>query len=234
MRSTPFELVFGQLAPERFPELRASLERTGVDAHDLDAFVLDPAVVSLLRELVPDEAGAAVSEHLNLLHHAYLYWSEGEWCFQLSRPRAEAILDAAPPDTGVLDPPAPRAYYIQFPERLVWAELQPGQPPEPLDGFFVRPWPGGGYFVLGVFGMNPSRDGFSVADVDGHRTEALERADGRPLFAPLLDGGDAAGLRSLVGEEEVLELAARTTALAAEMTRCVGPAHRPNDPLAIT
>jgi hypothetical protein len=234
MRPTPFELVFGQLAVDRFHELRASLESSRTDAHDLDAFVLDPAVVSLLRELVPDEAGAAVSEHLNLLHHAYLYWSEGGWSFELSRARAEALLDAAPPEPGPHDSPAPRAYYIQFPERLVWAELQPGQPPEPLDGFFVRPWPGGGCFVLGVFGLNPSRDGFSVADVDGHRTEGLLRADGRPLFAPVLDGGEAAGLRSLVGQEEVLELAARTTAVAAEMTHCAGPAHRPNDPIAIT
>ena len=234
MRSTPFELVFAELAVERFPQLRASLESSRTDPHDLDAFVLDPAVVSLLRELVPDEAGAAVSEHLNLLHHAYLYWSEGGWSFELSRSRAEELLDAAPPASDPADSLPPRAYYIQFPERMVWAELQPGQPPEPLDGFFVRPWPGGGYFVLGVFGLNASRDGFSVADVDGHRSQALERADGRSLFAPVLEGGDAAGLRSLVGEEEVLELAARTTVTVAEMTRRSGPAHRPNDPIAIT
>jgi len=232
MRPTPFELVFGRLAPERFPALRSSLESRHTDPHDLDAFVLDPAVVSLLRELVPDEA-AAVSEHLNLLHHAYLYWSEGQWYFQLSRTRAAAVLEGPPAGTGAADPEVPRAYYIQFPERLVWAELQPGQPPEPLDGFFVRPWPTGGLFVLGVFGLHPSRDGFSVADVDGHRTEVLQRADGSRLFAPVLNGGEAAGLHSLVGEEEVLELAARTAPLAAEYVRCAGPRHRPNDPIEI-
>jgi hypothetical protein len=224
-RTTPFELVFGTLATDRFPEIRASLEAAGADPHDLDAFILDREVVRLLREMIPEEGvGEAVREHAALLHHAYLYWLEGGWLFQLSRAAAgrllspEASADAsaeaatpAPSSAG-----APRAYYIQFPERLVWAEITPGEPHEPLDGLFVRPWPAGGWFVLAIFGMHPGREGFSVVDVDGHLPEALARRDGSALFSPVLPGGAAAGLHSIIGEDELLALAARSLPLVTD------------------
>ncbi|MEP6574330.1 MAG: hypothetical protein ABJD11_16630 [Gemmatimonadota bacterium] len=213
-RTTPFKLVFGTLASERFPEIRASLEAAKLDPHDLDAFILDREVVRLLREMVPDEGvGAAVREHAALLHHAYLYWLEGGWLFRLSREAAVRLLTQSsslppPPSAG-----APRAYYIQFPERLVWAEITPGEPHEPLDGLFVRPWPTGGYFILAIFGLHPGREGFSVVDVDGHVPEALERRDGSALYAPVLPGGAAAGLFSIIGEDELLALGERTVPL---------------------
>jgi hypothetical protein len=51
--------------------------------------------------------------------------------------------------------------------------------------------------------------------VGGDRPEALARPDGSALFAPTLPGGSAAGLYSITGEEELLELGWRTTGLAA-------------------
>ena len=39
-----------------------------------------------------------------------------------------------------------------------------------------------------------------------------------PLFSPVLAGGEAAGLFSLVGAEELLELGWRTRALASELS----------------
>ena len=43
----------------------------------------------------------------------------------------------------------------------------------------------------------------------------LARDDGSPLFAPTLPGGKAAGLHSIAGEEELLELGWRTRSTAA-------------------
>ncbi len=230
-RLTPFEIAYGIVAEERFPAIRASLEAAGRDPHDADSFVLDREVVALLRDLVPEEGvGEAVREHLALLHHAYLYWLEGGWLFRLSRARARALLDTPCPP---VDPSgAPRAYYVQFPERLIWGELEPGAPHEPLDGLFVRPWPEGGYFLLAVFGLHPQREGFTVVDLDGHRAEEAARADGSRLFAPALPGGEAAGLYSVVHGEELIELAARTVPLAAAAARIAGE-RRPHQPIEI-
>lgn len=232
MRSTPFDQVFGRLAVERFPRLRDSLAASQVDPHDLDAFVLDREVVGLLQDVVPEGAGESLDQHLSLLHNAFLFWLEGGWSFRLSRARAEVILkqETASPNDGTS---VPRAYYIQFPERLVWAELESGAPHEPLDGLFVRPWPGGGYFVLGVFGMHPTREGFTVVEADGFPAENPSREDGSSLFSPVMAGGTSAQLASLVGQEELLELAARTAAAVGEVVRRIGAENRPHAPIEI-
>ena len=232
MRPTPFDQVFGTLAVERFPRLRDSLAASQADPHDLDTFVLDREVVALLQDLVPEGAGESLDQHLSLLHHAYLFWLEGAWSFRVSRARTEEILrqDSSSPGEGTS---VPRAYYIQFPERLVWAELEPGAPHEPLDGLFVRPWPGGGYFVLGVFGMHPKREGFTVVEADGFPVENPTREDGSPLFAPVMAGGTSAQLASLVGQEELLELADRTGAVVSDVVRRIGAENRPHAPIEI-
>src|ERR1041384_3991077 len=75
-RLSPFDLVFGELAEERFPALRTSLAAGGTDATDRDAFVLDRAVTEFLRELVPDDAPAeSLHEFIALLQHGYLFWA---------------------------------------------------------------------------------------------------------------------------------------------------------------
>ncbi len=93
-----------------------------------------------------------------------------------------------------------------MPVHRIWAEVIAGQPPEPLDGCFVHVGPQGSLRVLGVFGIHPERQGFSVVEATGERPLLLGRADGSDLFAPTLPGGKAAGLFSVTGEEELLEL----------------------------
>jgi len=232
VRPTPFDQVFGAIAAERFPRLRDSLTTSQVDPHDLDAFVLDREVVALLQDLVPEGAGESLDQHVSLLHHAYLFWLEGSWLFRLSRARADELLSKLPtsPSEGTS---VPRAYYIQFPERLVWAGLEPAAPHEPLDGLFVRPWPGGGYFVLGVFGMHPKREGFTVVEADGFPVENPAREDGSALFSPVMAGGSSAQLASLVGQEELLELAARSATAVADAVRRIGAENRPSAPIEI-
>ena len=94
-----------------------------------------------------------------------------------------------------------------MPQHRIWAEVIPGHPSEPLDGCFVHSTPDGAALrVLGVFGIHPERVGFSVVEAVGPKPLALVRADGTELFAPALTGGQAAGLFSITGEEELLDL----------------------------
>jgi hypothetical protein len=62
--------------------------------------------------------------------------------------------------------------------------------------------------------MHPEREGFSVVETVGPKPLTLVRADGTELFAPTLSGGKAAGLFSITGEEELLDLGWRTSTLA--------------------
>ncbi|HEX5003680.1 MAG TPA: hypothetical protein VFV65_00075 [Gemmatimonadales bacterium] len=209
-RPTPFELVFADLAPDRFPALRDALAAAEANPADRDAFLLTLPAMQLLRELRPDdsEAGAGVDELAALLHHAYLHWDGGCRTTPLSADEVAGLL--AGPGAGAST--AGEAVYLQLPERRVWASLIPGGPWEPLDGCFVHDVPGGGLRVLGVFGLHPSRDGFTVAEAVGRPGTFRGRADGTAAFAPTLEGGAAAGLHAVVDAEELVELAARVLA----------------------
>ena len=170
-------------------------------------------VVTLLRELRPEEGlGEGIDQLAALIHHAYLFWAAGQMTVELSQERLPVLLTGPAEDDAAETPPA---YYLQVPERRVWAEVIAGRPPEPMDGCFVHP-PTDAHSlrVLGVFGVHPERDGFSVVEASGPRASGLARQDGSPLFAPVLPGGEAARLFSLVGEEELLELGWRSRAVA--------------------
>jgi len=206
-RPTPFDLVFGGLAAERFPAIRDSLDRAGADPADRERFILDAEAAALLRELVPVEgAGPAVTLHIALLHHAWLFWRDGARIAVLSGNEARALVTAPTPDRRAA---GGAARYIQFPERLFWAELVPESPHEPLDGLFFHEARASQLAVLAIFGVHPMREGFSVADATGSRPAYLSRGDGTAPFTPVMAGGAEAGLHSLVGKDELLELAAR-------------------------
>lgn len=212
-RPTPFEAVFASLAEDRFLQIQASLAESGGDPSNRDAFLLDREVVQLLRDVVPDGVGEAVDQHVALLHNCYLFWHQGSRAVRLSRERVEEMLsDGARPALGENGP-----WYVQLPERLVWAQLSEGDPHEPLDGFFASQMGPGQFRVLGIFGFHPERSGLSVAEVIGPRPSGGHRDDGEPFFTPMLQGGTAARLYSIGGPGELLELGARgmTTASAA-------------------
>lgn len=212
-RPTPFDLVFATTAETVFPRIRAALERGGYDPADRDAFLLVPEVVSLLHDLRPEEGlGEGMDQLVALVHHAYLLWDAGVLTLPLSADRLTALLDAPAPDSPSPNEP-PRAYYAQLEDRQVWARVVDDLPAEPMDGCFVHS-AGSELRVLGIFGMRPEREGFSAVETAGPRPRALERPDGTRLFSPVLPGGHSAGLFSIVGGEELLELGWRTRALA--------------------
>ncbi|HTK55247.1 MAG TPA: hypothetical protein VL295_00365 [Gemmatimonadales bacterium] len=200
-RVTPFALVFGELAEERFPALKASLAGAGIDPADRDAFVLDRAVTEFLRDLVPEDAPPeSLHEFIAVLQHSYLFWAGGAQVNMVTTTDLPALDRTA-------RPPARPTAYLQLPSHLYWGQLEPDAPHEPLDGFFIHPWKEG-IRALAIFGMHPERPGFSVAEVGGGAPNALpRRPDGSTPFAPLMDGGASAGLRSVAGPAELLALA---------------------------
>jgi hypothetical protein len=214
MRPTPFDLVFGPSAQDVFPRIRLALEQAGHDPHDRDRFLMLRDVVTLVRELRPDEGlGEGIDQLAALVHHAYLYWEADQRFIELTAEDVASLLGHAEPDGATA---FASAYYAQVPQHRIWAEVIPGQPPEPLDGLFVHPTlDGSDLRVLGIFGIHPEREGFSVVEAAGPKPWALVRADGTELYSPTLSGGRAAGLYSVVGEEELLDLGWRTRQLGA-------------------
>ena len=214
-RATPLDLVFQPAAATSFPRIAASLAAAGQDPTDRDAFLMDREVITLLRDLRPDEGlGEAMDRMVALVHHAYLTWAAGGVTIPVRRDTAEELLGTVAPNGS--EPRDGAAYYAQFPERMIWASVIENEAPEPLDGVFVSRDPSGVLRVLGIFGLRPDRPGFSAVEAAGPRAPRLTREDGTALFAPTLPGAAAAGLRSITGEEELLELGWRTQGLAAE------------------
>lgn len=218
LRPTPYDLVFKQSAPEVFPNIRIALEQAGYDPADRDGFLMVREVLTLLRDLRPEGGlGEGIDQLAALVHHAYLFWAAGAPAFELTREQLNGLLSTRGEIGDESDQAT--AYYVSLPPQRLWAEVVPEHPPEPLDGCFVHAFGGGAARrVLGVFGIHPERDGFSVVEAMGPQPVALQRPDGTELFSPTLAGGKAAGLFSITGEEELLELGWRTGAIAGAAT----------------
>ena len=221
MRPTPFALAFGEIEP-RFPAIAEALQQDGAGATDRDRFVLLEPVGRLLREIVPEDAGAdALEAHVLLLHHAYLFWAANQPVYQI---RDEALRRAAGETRITTRLPHP-AQYLQLPELRVWGAPNEASPPEPLDGMFVSEAASGdgAIDVLAIFGMRPDRPGFSAVGLEGRADPddpaageieiAAARDDGSAPFAPKLAGGTAAGLYSVANAGELLLLTCRLLTL---------------------
>jgi len=209
VRPTPFDLVFEPAARTTFPAIRAVLLDSRQDPLDRDGFLMLRDVVTLVRDLRPEEGlGEGIDQLAALLHHAYLFWDAGKITVDLPFEGLGYIMgEQFDPDQEELNRPP---HYTQLPEHRIWAQVLAGQAHEPLDGYFQYAPEPGFLRILGVFGMHPERFGFSVVEVAGPLPRALARPDGSALFAPTLPGGSAAGIYSLAGGEELLELGWRT------------------------
>jgi hypothetical protein len=227
-RQTPFALVFGAIAPARFPVLRDAVAASGRDPREREGFLLLRQSAELLYELRPEEGlGEAVQALAALLHHAYLFWVHGEILQVVSDsklatlvatpgPRSQRVPTSRPldfPTSRLLDVPTSRppdvpTRYVQLAALRVWGAAVEDRPPEPLDGWFVSR-SADQLTLLAIFGLNPARGGLTAVEVSGPRPAVSQRLDGSPLFAPVLAGGAAAGLASVLGEAELLELAWR-------------------------
>ena len=203
-RPTPYDLAIAPWADEQFLPVRQALGDLGVDPWDRDAFLMAKPVVELVHALRPEGGvGEGMDEFVALLHAAFLYWMHGAPLRRLETAELAALL--GPEVSGPAASADPAVEYVQFPPLRIWGAPGEGVAHEPFDGCFVvrrrdR------LAVVGILGAHPGRDGFTVVAVEGRRPAGLSRPDGSPLFGPAMDGGGEAGLHSLTGMEELLEL----------------------------
>lgn len=206
-RVAPYALVLATIAAERFPALREGLTASGRDPRDRDGFLMVREVVELLRELEPEEGmGEGIGTMAAFLHQSYLYWMDGERHVIVAEDELSRALLGT--DPAVQPSSRPSSSYIQLPPLRVWGIAVEGGSAEPLDGWFVSP-SGEALAVLGIFGVHPGRAGFTAVEVVGPRPGFLERVDGSAPFSAALPGAAQAGLASIVGADELLELAWR-------------------------
>lgn len=207
-RLDPFELVFGDHDDE-IDALAAALSGPRTVGTDLGAFAAHPAVRALLARLEPAELletqPAASGEYLLWIYVAAAYARAGHRVLVPDRDRLHAAMAGILPQTPVPVPDG--ACYIRFPERWLWSQVQPDAPHEPIDGVFAVDGPGtGNVTALAVLGLRPERAGFSQISVTIRRSDVSAAAAAvRPdRFAPAMDGGRAAGFRSIVSPAELL------------------------------
>ena len=202
-RPTPYDLAFVDIAEAQFAGIQTTLRQRGEDPTHRDAFLMLREVVALVRELRPEGGiGEGIDQLAALVHHMYLFWDSGKTVVTIPPERFVELVASQPPSPNG---PTSGAPYVQLPEHRIWAAVLPGEPAEPLDGYFIHA-AGTELRVLGIFGIRSDRMGFSVVEATGDRPGRLVRPDGREPFSSTLPGGEAARLHTLVGAEELLEL----------------------------
>ena len=213
-RAHPFDLIGAALGEAWFGEVDAAVAAAACDPADRLAFQRLEPVQRVLGELRPAEAeapGGVGGEYGTLLFAVWHYHRAGARSFALDKDALERALAGDPvaaPPPRMPDGIAP--CYVQLPERWFWARIGETTPPEPLDGLFVAETAGGReLLVLAVLGLRPEREGFSQIAVSAPREDVAGagRLVRRPLFAPVLEGGERAGVKSIVSEAELLYLA---------------------------
>jgi hypothetical protein len=208
-RPHPFALVFGDMAAERFPAVRDALQGN----LDIEHFLMTPAAVELLHELRPEEGlGDAVDDFVSFVHAAFCYWHDGGRTIAVDEDRVRKMLEGGGSRveggedslSSTLHPLPSR--YVQLPPRLLWSQVESSEIHEPLDGWFVVPQ-GDARRVVACLGLHAERPGLSVLVATGTEPLTLAREDGTAPFAPLMEGGAAAGLHSVADADELLWLA---------------------------
>jgi len=212
-RRLPWTDIVAAIGEERLAEVRSSLRARGTDDLDRDAFLLDPAALNLLRDLVPDDAPlAAVNAYGALLHMLYVSWAR-DW--PIAPVEADRLREELARPTGLASRTPPVVCYVQLPERLVWAEGEPGQAHEPLDGIFVVAGPER-LHALAVLGLRQDREGFTTmeSELALPADAPSQRADRSAPFASMLPAGERARLHSVANPHELGALALLALAAA--------------------
>jgi hypothetical protein len=209
-RPTPYELTIGEDLENRFPIVRAEAQAGGKDATDPAQFASLPTVQRILTDIESPELLAehpeAAAEYLALLYAAFRFWEAGKVVCEVTREDWSGR-DLA---RGSQLPEIPSgACYLQLSERWFWAQIDEAAPHEPLDGMFVAQSADGQLLVvIAVLGLRPERGGFSQVSLTVARDDLTQAnfATGGPLFAPAMDGGAEAGVRSVSSAADLLLL----------------------------
>jgi hypothetical protein len=218
-RPSPFDLALGPLVGE-LNALRDAAARAGRDLRRRDEFGRLPEAQRLVERMrapadpgQPDVAGG----YLALLYAGYRFWDAGSRVIAPERAALERGLTAPVPPGPPVVPG--NACYLQLPSSWFWARAADPGPHEPLDGCFLAADPRGDEItIVAALGLRVERSGFTqvalqVAPGD-FEIAAGERRD--PPFAPLMDGGAAAGFRSVATAAELLALVSLALAVSGQ------------------
>ena len=200
-RLHPFDLAFGPVAEEWFGEIRAD---GGREARDPGAFAKLPAVERIMAEMQPEGGPAepeASEEYLRLLYVAYHFWEQGRETVTVP----DKVLEIS--NTQHATPNTEVAWYFVLARNRFWAQVNPTEPHEPVDGFFLVSTSRKEYVLLVILGLREERQGFSQISLIV-TTPEMERAVPvrLPPLAPVMPGGEAAGFRSIVSADDLLYL----------------------------
>jgi hypothetical protein len=211
-RLHPFDHAFAQLAATQFDAIREEAAGQHRDVRDHVQFAALPTVQRALQG-IEDSAfletqPEAAAEYVAALHAAFAFWLDNRTTLSPTTSAIESALDS--PASWSAEPSPGGATYIQLPERLFWAQIDPASPHEPIDGMFINV---NGttreLAILAVLGLRHDRPGFSQLAVTGafEDLEGLPADLRQPLFAPTIEGGAEAGVKSVTTGGEVLALA---------------------------
>jgi len=178
---------------------RSVRRRTGSTRRISGSSPGSPRFEQLLREMEPGDAGPETAEradeYLRLLYAGYHFWDTGRSDRDVRREVLEA--EGARTTPGPQPLPLAGAVYCRFPERWFWGQVADGLPHEPLDGLFVVPGGRGKreWIVVAVLGVRADRGGFSQISVTASANDIAAATSLRdPPFAPVMSGGDLAGV----------------------------------------
>jgi hypothetical protein len=208
-RLHPFDHAFAELADGRFGAIRDEARHEHRDLRDRAQFAALPGVQRLLSEMESPELLAehpeAAVEYVTALYVTYRFWEAGCHTLAPSREHLEAALTTTP---SAARPTIPHgACYLQLPERWFWAQIDTEAAHEPLDGIFVvEDSHDRDLSTLTVLGLRADRPGFSQIALSAVPDDLLAASAERPDFTPTVDGGGAAGLKSVTTPAALLHL----------------------------
>ena len=173
-------------------------------------------VVTLLRELRPEEGlGEGIDQLAALVHHAYLFWDAGAADVEL--PARTAGCPAGrrrrqtPSTASRRRPTTPSCR-----EHRIWAQVIPGHPPSRSTAVSCTPRRTRRRSECSASSEStPSARGSAWSKQPDRGRWRWRARTGPSCSAPTLAGGQAAGLFSITGEEELLELGWRIQQLGA-------------------
>jgi len=203
-RPTPFDSVFGALR-DTLVAIRATHGRI-----DRPGFMRLPAALALLDTIgtpaLLDAHPEAGDEYLTLLYAAFRFCDAGEPLITVARDRLAAAMLGPLPAKGRAVPNG--TCYVQLPERWIWAQVAADALHEPMDGYFAVEEPRGDLLLVAILGFRPERVGLSQVSMEARSDDVAAAAAQirTDRFAPAMDGGSAAGVRSIVSQAELLVL----------------------------
>jgi hypothetical protein len=220
-RLGPYDLAFGaeSMDDRLFPPIEAEAEARGQPLEDPDRFLFLTGVGRLLQAIAGAAGGGSgeiLRQHGRLLFHAFHFWRAGKVEVALDEAAVRRLLDdAAPAADWTLVTPAV-AGYLRLPRNLIWAAPEPGERPEPADGFFWAYLPAADaprtLYLLMALGLRADRPGFSVVTAAGAPDPHWADVDARPGvtdFTTTIPGGELDRLYSVETTAELLKLASR-------------------------